>query len=278
MNSATTGVLARLAMEPPFRILARALLRRFKVSARTRALWELSARPVYLLGVLTASEQALKQGVPEISVVEFGVAGGNGLVALEAEALAVERETGVRIRVYGFDMGAKGLPPFIGDYRDHPDAWQPGDFPMDESALRARLTARTTLIIGNVRDSVSTFFSVHKPPPIGFVSFDLDLYSSTRDALRVLTHPESTMLWHAPLYFDDIEFLFNHRFAGELLAIDEFNDQSPNVKIDRWYNVRAGRPFPERPYFERLFVAHDLRATSAVVLDRNAAKLPLRTP
>ncbi len=83
------------------------------------------------------------------------------------------------------------------------------------------------------------------------------------------------MLWHVPLYFDDIEFLFNHKFAGELLAIDEFNEQSRRVKIDKWYGVRLGRPFPERPFLEKLYVAHDLEAISSVVLDRDAASLPL---
>ena len=168
----------------------------------------------YLLGVLTAAEQALKQRVSEISVIEFGVAGGVGLVALQREAEAVERETGIGIKVYGFDMGAQGLPNFIGDYRDHPDGWQAGDFPMDERLLRPRLTSRTTLIIGNVRDTVRGFFKNFQPPPIGFVSFDLDLYSSTREALQVFTVSDKRMLWHVPLYFDDIEFLFNHKFAG----------------------------------------------------------------
>ena len=100
---------------------------RMNVSARTRALWDLSKRPAYLVGVLAAAEQALAQGVSAISVIEFGVAGGEGLIALQNEAAAVESETGVEIKVYGFDMGPHGLPRFIGDYRDHPDAWQAGD-------------------------------------------------------------------------------------------------------------------------------------------------------
>src|SRR5262245_44741459 len=275
MDEARWWFMARVAMEPPFRVLVRALLKQLKVSAKTRALWELSKRPAYLLGVLTAAEEALKHKVPEISVIEFGVAGGDGLVTLQTEAEAVERETGVRIKVYGFDAGAQGLPAFIGDYRDHPDAWQPGDFPMDESALRSRLTSRTTLILGSVRETSVKFFKDFQPPPVGFVSFDLDLYSSTREALQIFCVPDKKMLWHVPLYFDDIEFLFNHKFAGELLAIDEFNEQSSRVKIDKWYGVRLGRPFPERPFLEKLYVAHDLEAISGALLKRDVAVLPL---
>jgi len=270
------SLLLRFAMEPPFRILARALLRQLNVSVKTRALWELTKRPAYLLGVLTAAEQALKQKVSEISVIEFGVAGGDGLVTLQREAEAVELETGIRIKVYGFDMGSQGLPSFIGDYRDRPDKWRPGDFPMDEPKLRSRLTNRTTLILGQVRDTVPGFFENFQPPPVGFVSFDLDLYSSTKDALQLFTVPGKKMLWHVPLYFDDIEFLFNHKFAGELLAIHEFNQTSSQVKIDQWYGVRIGRPFPERPFLEKLYVAHDLEAISKVVLDREVAALPVR--
>ena len=268
-------IVSRLAIEPPFRILARALLKHMPVSVKTRALWELSARPAYLLGVVTASEQARRQNIAEISVLEFGVAGGEGLLALEHEAEAVEKETGIKMKVYGFDMGRRGLPPFIGDHRDHPDAWHPGDYPMDEEALRARLTGRTTLIIGNVAETVESFFKNFDSPPIGFVSFDLDLFSSPRDALRVFLLQDKKMLWHVPLYFDDIDFIFNHRFAGELLAIDEFNQQNDKVRIDRWYGVKGGRPFQERPFLEKLYVAHDCEAIGKIMLDRTTRTLPL---
>lgn len=276
MHDGVHRVLTRLGMEPPFRVVARALLKRLRVSSRTRALWDISNRSPYLLGVVTAAEQARSQHVAEISILEFGVAGGDGLLALQHEAKAVEEEIGIGIKVYGFDMGAQGLPSFIGDYRDHPDAWQQGDYPMDEIALRARLSDRTTLILGNVRETVPRFFQDFDAPPIGFASFDLDLYSSTRDALRVFTLKETRMLWHVPLYFDDIEFLFNHRFAGELLAIDEFNTQNERVKIDRWYGVKIGRPFPERSFLDKLYVAHDLHAISGATLRRGIGRLPVR--
>jgi len=276
MSKLGWNLITRLAMEPPFRLAAQALLKQLNVSVRTRALWDLSIRPQYLLGILTAADQARKQGVGEISVLEFGVSTGEGLVALQQEAEAVERETGIGIKVYGFDMGPQGLPSFIGDYRDQPDSWRPGDYPMNETALRARLTGRTTLILGNVEVTVPEFFKKFQPPPIGFISFDVDLYSSTRDALQLLTRPDKSMLWHVPLYFDDIEFLTSYKFAGELLAIDEFNEHSRHVKIDLWYGVKPKRPFPERQFLEKMYVAHDLEAISKVVLTREIVTLPMR--
>lgn len=267
--------LLRIAIEPPFRLIVRHILKIFPLSARTRSFWEISTRPAYLLGILAAADQAAREGVTEICVIEFGVAGGNGLIAMQQEAAAVERETGIKIQIFGFDMGHEGLPSFIGDYRDHPDIWQPGDYPMNVDRLTKLLGPRTTLVLGNIADTARRFFSTHQPPPIGFISIDVDLYSSTRDALRILEDTNCKMLRHAPIYFDDIDFMFNHKFAGELLAIEEFNAKSINVKLDRWYAVANGRPFPERHFLNKLYVAHDLNASEPSRLARTAATLPL---
>lgn len=275
MGVIMTTWLTDLAFEPPLRILAKAVLKHLPVSVHTRARWELSARPAYLLGLVTAAAQARRQHLDAISVIEFGVAGGDGLVALQYEAEAVEQATGIHVRVYGFDQGREGLPSFIGDHRDHPDIWRPGDYPMDEASLRARLTARTTLVLGNVAETVKGFFQTHAPSPIGFIAFDLDLYSSTRDALQLLRQPHRTMLWHTPVYFDDVDSLFNHRGAGELLAIEEFNLGQEEVRIDRWYGVKRGRPFPERPFLDKLYVAHDCAAVGAMRLNRPVNILPV---
>ncbi|HEY2155265.1 MAG TPA: hypothetical protein VGH33_06520, partial [Isosphaeraceae bacterium] len=148
--NALAGKLKRLAMEPPFRLFMRAFLKGLPVGASTRALWDISDRPAYLVGVHYAARRAVRERVRAISVIEFGVAGGDGLLALEREAEAVEKEVGVSIQVYGFDNGPAGLPAFIGDHRDHPDKWKPGDFPMDVNLLRSKLGRRTTLILGNV--------------------------------------------------------------------------------------------------------------------------------
>ena len=274
------GRFKRLAMEPPFRLFVRAVVKRAPVSASTRSLWDISDRPAYLLGVLYAARQATRQRVGEISVIEFGVAGGNGLLALEREAEAVEKEFAVAIKVYGFDNGAAGLPPFIGDHRDHPDKWKPGDFPMDEALLRSKLGPRTTLVVGNVAETVPRFFHDQGVPPVGFVAFDLDLYSSTTDALRLLSEPGRRALDHVALYFDDTDHSISHHFAGELLAIDEFNQNNSDIKIDRWRGLRSDRPFPEASYLQKMYMAHDLRSISSRVLERKAlhrALLPERT-
>ena len=262
------GWMKRLAMEPPFRLAVRTILKAIPVGVSTRALWHLSERPAYLLGVYHAARLALKEGIGAISVIEFGVAGGNGLLALEREAGAVEAETGVSIRVFGFDNGAEGLPPFIGDHRDHPDKWRPGDFPMDEALLRSKLGRRTTLVLGNVERTVPEFFGDPSVLPVGFVAFDLDLYSSTARALRILSAHDRRTLMHVPLYFDDVEHSVSHRFAGERLAIEEFNAANDRVKLDRWRGLEDARPFPEATFLRKMYMAHDLVAIASKRLER----------
>ena len=60
--------------------------------------------PMYVSGTLQAAGQARSSGCP-ISVVEFGVASGRGLVALEWIAARVHGMTGMAVHVFGFDTG-----------------------------------------------------------------------------------------------------------------------------------------------------------------------------
>jgi hypothetical protein len=251
-----------MSEEPPFRLITKAVIKRLPVSVRTKARWDTCPRPQYLAGVLAAADEAKQEGVGEISVFEFGVAGGNGLLALGDVAAAVEAETGIRIAVYGFDTGS-GLPELTGDYRDYPDHWQPGDYPMNEAALRSRLRSNTRLVIGNVRDTLPQIIpGIHQP--IGFVAVDVDIYSSTCDVLRIFSNRSRKMLRRVFMYCDDVDLMFTHRFAGELLAIEEFNQSDAGVKIDCWRGITKQRPFPEAAWLNRMYIAHDLEAISKV--------------
>ncbi len=266
--------LLRIVEEPPFRLLVKALIRAAPVSVRSKAKWDAVDRPQYLFGILSAAQQAIIEGVPAVSVIEFGVAGGKGLLALQEYAEQVEKATGVEIFVYGFDS-ATGLPNFCGDYRDHPDQWKPGDYPMDRQALQKRLNSKSRLILGDIAQTVQEFVKDIQKAPVGFVSIDVDIYSSARDALQVFNLPGKRMLRHVPVYLDDILFMFSHKYAGELHAIEEFNQLQEMVKLDMWHGIECNRPFPENPWLKRFYVAHDLEAISHANLDRQQAKLSL---
>jgi len=263
----------RLASEPPFRLFFREILRHLPISARTAARWETVTRPWYLLGLLAAANRALKEHQPEFSAIEFGVAGGNGLLKLQEYARRVERECRVQIHVYGFDTG-HGIPTPSDDYRDHPDLWVEGDYPLDEPALRKKLDGRTELWLGNVAETVPQFIQSQQCP-IGFIAVDLDLYTSTVDALRVLADDKRNILRRTFLYFDDVVGPHYHRFAGELRAIDEFNQSQCGVLIDRWRGIADELVFHESSWAEKMFVAHDVRSISKFRLSRTANRTRL---
>lgn len=251
----------RLAAEPPFRLVTNSLIQNLPFSFRTKSRWEAVPRPHYLVGIMRAAIEAGEAGVKEICVAEFGVAGGAGLLEMQRYAQGVEKETGIGIRVYGFDTGG-GLPEPLSDHRDHPELWSAGDFPMDESLLRRKLAKSTELVLGDVKDTVPDFVRDTQTLPIGFFSIDVDMYSSTLHALRIISMPERKMLRRVCIYLDDTETFLYHKFAGELLAVEDFNEANQHVKIDRWRGLRCDRPFPNRRWIDRMYVAYDLEAMS----------------
>ena len=209
----------------------------------------LPVRPNYTWCVLHAASVASRTGVREISVLEFGVAGGNGLVALEAVAAEA-----LGALLYGFDTG-KGLPP-PRDHRDAPFLMEGGDFPMDQAALRSRLE-RAELVLGDVDRTVPDFLE-SGPAPVGFISFDLDYYSSTRDALRLLDGDATAFLPRVICYFDDVHCYPWGDSIGARLAIREFNDERRARKIDALHGMRFlfGPEHREERWLEALYVAH----------------------
>jgi hypothetical protein len=212
-------------------------------------------RPHYGRCLLHAAFLAKKLNFDEITAIEFGVAGGNGLLALEMHAEYVARATGVQVRIYGFDTGT-GMPP-PSDFRDLPYLWQSGYYAMDVERLRAKLH-RAKLVLGPVEDTVRSFCERENPPRIGFIAFDLDYYSSTKNALGLLTAPHDYLLPRVYCYFDDIvgdiEMAINE-YTGELLAIREFNNAHEEIKLA---SVRGLRFLGEVPrlWHEQIFVAH----------------------
>jgi hypothetical protein len=215
---------------------------------------KMGRRAHYVWGVMQAARLAVVLGLGAISVLELGVAGGNGLVALEDVAERIRREYDIDIDVYGFDMG-KGLPK-PRDHRDLPNLFAEGDYPMNVGRLRARLhDAR--LMLGPVSETVREFIA-SAPAPVGFVAFDLDLYTSTRDAFALLDATPSLLLPRVHCYFDDILGLTYGDCNGPRLAISEFNDAHDLRKISPVYGLRHFVPhaFADSAWTEKIFMAH----------------------
>jgi hypothetical protein len=211
-------------------------------------------RPQYLWGTLLAVRIAAALGHDRISVLELGVAGGNGLVALERAAEAASRLSGVGVDVVGFDSG-QGMPP-PSDPRDLPWLIEPGWFAMDEAALRRRLST-AELRIGPVGETVVAF-AEQAPAPVGFIAVDLDYYSSTVQALRLLDAAPEVLLPRIPVYFDDLFGYGWTDFTGERAAIDEFNAGHPERKIAKIHGLRYGLPAADQPlpWHEQMYLVH----------------------
>lgn len=211
-------------------------------------------RPSYVWGVLQGVALAKVLGYPRVSVAEFGVAGGAGLLALERIADLVENMVGVEIEVYGFDTG-KGLPPPT-DYRDLPYLCEEGYFPMDVDELRRRLT-RAQLKLGLIDTTVPAFLR-SSFAPFAFISIDVDLYTSTRQALRVLEAPTDRLLPRISYYFDDIIGYGCNDYTGERLAIHEFNAEHPLRKLAPEYGVKFAVPPQNRhdQWVDMIYLAH----------------------
>ncbi|MGH8719905.1 MAG: hypothetical protein ACREV0_13360 [Burkholderiales bacterium] len=186
----------------------------------------------YTWGVLQGARLAHALGYERISVIEFGVAAGNGLLSLESVSAKIERMFNVVIDVHGFD-NVVGLPG-PKDYRDIPHTFSGGDFPMDEAALRAKLK-RANLHLGLVSENIARFLASNSAP-IAFVSFDLAFYTSTMDALKVLDADQGLLLPRIQCYFDDIFECGD--FDGERLAIADFNASRTYRKISPIHQLR----------------------------------------
>lgn len=221
-----------------------------------------ATRPWYVWGVLCAADLAKTLNYKEISIIEFGVAGGNGLLELEEIVGIVEKLYDLKIDIYGFDLGT-GLPRPI-DYRDLPNEFQEGSYQMDVDKLKNRLH-RSRLILGPVEHTIIDFIKT-KPKPVAFIAFDMDLYSSTMTSFKLLESDYGILLPRIYCYFDDIMGYTYSDFNGERLAIKEFNESHVTRKISPVYGlgnfIRSSPKWADNIYLIH-FLEHDLYCSNA---------------
>lgn len=186
-------------------------------------------RPQYIWGVLQGAALSKVLGHTRISVIEFGVAGGGGLISMERSAELTEELVGIKIDVYGFDTGT-GNPKIV-DYRDVPFRWSEGTWPMDRQKLEKQLN-NAKLVLGHTKDTVPQFIA-GTPAPVAFAAFDLTMYSSTAEALKLFEANHRLLL---PRTYCMFRSLLGSRgdqcdYIGERLAINEFNNRSAHRKL-----------------------------------------------
>ncbi len=234
-------------------------------------------RPHYAYCTYYSAQQAKQLGINRISVIEFGVAGGSGLLDLEKISELVSRKTHVDIDVYGFDFGTGLTQPF--DYRDLPYVWQEGFYKMNLELLKKRLK-KAKLVIGDIKDTTPIFFEKYQPAPLGFVAIDLDFYSSTVYALDLFNTVDGNLLPRVFCYFDDIigdDHTLHSEFAGELLAIKEFNDRSAYRKLCKINGLSHKRIIKEI-WCDKVYALHSFNHPlySKYIYEEKDKQLPLK--
>ena len=161
----------------------------------------------------------------------------------------------VKFELYGFDSG-EGLP-IAKDYRDFPYYFNSRQFAMNVDQLRSHLK-RAEIVIGNVKDTCQTFFDKYNPAPIGCIFNDLDYYSSTRDSFNIFSADNRHFLPRVFMYFDDIigdNTWLPSEFAGELLAVHEFNFNNSTKKIAA--NRAMPAIYPDQWWVNQIYIYHD---------------------
>lgn len=238
-----------------------------KGTLREKVAYDLVDRPPYAFGMLTAADLAKYWGHDTVTIIEFGVAEGAGLKNLCEIGEDVSKETGINFEYYGFDTGA-GLPP-LKDYRDHPEIWSAGDFKWKDDTISKNLPKEANLIVGDIRDTIMPFLDlINEQKPIGFVSVDVDIYSSSFSALELFFAEWQKFLPVVPIYFDDIigrknrlSMLFRNRACGQFRAIDDFN-KDPRAKeariIDKVHNLKSRFCLKEEMWLDMMYAAHIL--------------------
>jgi hypothetical protein len=224
---------------------------------RAKVAFDLVVRQQHAYGLLKAADEARARGIRRVTVVELGVASGTGLLNLCEIGARVTKKTGIEFRLVGFDTG-EGMPP-PSDYRDHPELYKEGWFPMDREALVSSLPENAEIRFGPVGETIRPFAEALEPEaPLAFVTLDVDFYSSSRDALCLFEGPPEGYLAVVPVYVDDIALYTHTRFAGELLAIREFNDEHELRKLDWDWNLRNTRVFKNAEWLTHMFKLHVL--------------------
>jgi hypothetical protein len=240
---------------------------------RTKIAFDLVIRQNNAFAILKAADQAAALGLRSMQVIEFGVAAGAGLMNMCFIAQRVSAITGISIKVVGFDTG-RGMPPPC-DYRDHPDLYSEGDYPMDHVLLQSRLPSNGRLVIGDIASTVPQFVTEEVSPecPLGYVAIDVDYYSSTIDALRLFEGEARNCLPITLIYLDDTDVDAHNPFAGEVLAIREFNERSEFRKIVRHDFLENQRLFRRAKWIRQIYYLHMMDHPSRFQITRKAAQV-----
>ena len=199
---------------------------------RQKVKFDLVLRFQHATSLYMAADLAKENGYKSVSVLEFGVAAGAGLSNIEKISKKITKDTGVEFKIFGFDT-AEGLP-MPKSYKDHPELYAHGDLPMDFDRLSESLGSNTELVIGDIKNTIKEFINRDfQQSPIGFVSIDVDYYSSTMDTLELMKMESKNFLPRVIMYLDDLQDDSHNSWCGVKGAVKDFSDSNEFRKIEK---------------------------------------------
>jgi hypothetical protein len=150
---------------------------------------------------------------------------------------------------------------------------------MNREQLQQALPSNAKLVIGELRDTVTPFMrGISATAPIGFVSIDVDYYSSTCDALAVLDGDPGQYLPRVPIYLDDLEHPSHNSWCGERGAVREFNERHELRKIEHHAFAKSYRIFRNARWIDHMFTLHVLDHPSRTALVQQRETTVLTNP
>jgi hypothetical protein len=211
-------------------------------------------RPHYYALLYESFYEAKKLNYSEISVIEFGVAGGNGLLAIEKYCEKLSKKFKIDYQIFGFDFGgtAGGGLMETKEPKDITYFWSKGDFKMNEEKLKKKIK-KSNLIIGDINKTLDNFVELYKPPKISTIFFDLDYYTSTKNSFKIFDNDDKYFMPRVFCYFDDVHAPANN-FTGVHAAINEFNLEKKK-KIVKDYG--SSLSFKYGPFYEEVYLMHN---------------------
>ena len=207
-----------LGYEKPLRV---AFLKYLQVKYKT-------FKPHYETVLLESCKEAKKLGINSVSVLELGVAGGNGIIALEKYKKSIEKNLKIKIDIYGFDTG-EGMPQ-SNLKEDLVFVFKPGQFKIDKDLISKKTNSK--IFYGDIKNTLNEFIKLN-PSKISCIFFDLDYYSSTKAFLDQINNLNECLLPRVLCYFDDLHVpeKYISNINGVPLAINEFNSMNTNYKL-----------------------------------------------
>lgn len=182
-------------------------------------------RPYYALGMLLAANQALNLGLNKISVLEISIDDYSGLQDLFQHKLDIESVMPITFEIIHLNAGSKNFNK-CNNIRDRLDFFNL----MKSSTIKKNIKKNSDIKIYK-KNFVKDLDLIKKnlKNPLGFIIFDVNNFTLTNEAFKILNISPKKILPKPLLYFD--HFYRSSEFEGEFYSIKKFNDKNKFRKI-----------------------------------------------